>query len=122
VVGTEQRNYAGLISEGQVILKTDDGGLTWNFQYRPPIRQEGLNAVTFLSPDIGFAVGRHFVEVPMGFRHVGIVLLTTDGGGTWTRQNFEQVDNLVGLSFLDETIGWMVGSNFSVYNTTTGGM
>ncbi len=29
---------------------------------------------------------------------------------------------VLGLSFVDENTGWMVGSNLSVYNTTTGGM
>jgi len=52
---------------------SDDNGMTWRQSNVPT--SESLTAVTFPSPQAGWAVG-----------HSGVVLHTEDGGETWTRQ------------------------------------
>jgi len=55
------------------IVMSADAGVTWQ-QAKVPVSSD-LTAVHFASPKLGWAVG-----------HDGVVLATTDGGGTWTRQ------------------------------------
>lgn len=57
---------------GHIVVSLD-AGATW--QQSPVPVSSDLTAVYFPSPRIGWAVG-----------HDGIVLATTDGGGTWTKQ------------------------------------
>ena len=53
-----------------VILKTTDGGVTWETQVASGFDE--VNDLYFISPDSGAAVGPN-----------GVVRLTTDGGETW---------------------------------------
>lgn len=55
------------------ILYSDDQGKSW-IQASVPVSTD-LTAVTFATPEKGWAVG-----------HGGVILATTDGGANWTRQ------------------------------------
>lgn len=58
------------------ILKTTDGGETWNHQ-NSGVTQE-LNDVEFIDENIGWAVGMN-----------GVVLHSTNGGTTWYLQEIK---------------------------------
>src|SRR5712691_8388763 len=93
------------VGEAGVILRTADGGITWSEQVSGTT--EPLNAVRFLDPLTGWAVGN-------------VMLYTTDGGGSWHQGNSFPATNY-GVDFIDAQSGWAVGIGGVVYTTTDGG-
>lgn len=87
----EQIGWAG----GGVIMKTTDGGRTWITQ----LEEATVRKFYFFDADNGFAVG--------GRR----ILRTTNGGATWDDMlpPDDRVADLRGISFINETSGWIVG-------------
>lgn len=105
LIGVGQRGH---------ILYSDDDGRTWK-QAAVPVSAD-LVAVSFPSPDRGWAVG-----------HDGVVLHTLDGGVTWTNQ-VSAADAIAGperslldVWFEDEVSGFAVGAFNLVLRTTDGG-
>jgi photosystem II stability/assembly factor-like uncharacterized protein len=88
---SERTGWAG----GGVIMKTTDGGATWQTQ----LSAATVRKFCFFSEQYGFAVGGKSI------------LRTADGGATW--QNVTPVDariaDLRGISFVDRNHGWVVG-------------
>jgi photosystem II stability/assembly factor-like uncharacterized protein len=80
---------------GGVIMKTTDGGETWNMQSE----SAAVRKFFFLDELQGFAAG--------GTK----VLKTLDGGATWIdiSPGDERVVDLRGVFFLDANAGWLVG-------------
>ncbi|MDH4583190.1 glycosyl hydrolase [Pseudomonas sp. BN415] len=66
------KRIVGVGRRGHIVYSDDDGA-TWR-QSRVPVSSD-LNAVSFPSPKVGWAVG-----------HDGVVLRTTDGGESWERK------------------------------------
>jgi photosystem II stability/assembly factor-like uncharacterized protein len=52
---------------------------------------------------------------------LGIVLVSTDGGATWTKQNTGIDKSLFGVSFIDPLHGWVVGIDALILHTSDGG-
>jgi photosystem II stability/assembly factor-like uncharacterized protein len=52
----------------------------------------------------------------------GTVLVTRDGGLTWSKVKTNATENLNAVGFYDEKIGYAVGSNGIVLKTTDGGL
>ena len=76
---------AWAVGHAQVILHSDDGGLSWERQHADPYdpgdwediaNGAPLLDVLFLDATQGIAIGAY-----------GLMLVTTDGGATWTRQH-----------------------------------
>jgi len=94
------------------ILKSVDGGDTWDLT---PAEDEFFVALSFVTPELGYAVGR-----------TGTILKTTDGGDSWDRlrngNNFllprHRYSDVV---FLDAEIGYIVGDKGLILKTTDGG-
>ena len=135
-----------------LIQYTDDGGLTWTEQTNwvgvvdtfdcSTVDTSWINAIEMLDGTNGFAVGGRWTTATGG-----IVLRTTDGGGTWTAlkvstdtvfkavtagddchagQNLDTVivnrtSRLHGVSFVDANTGWAVGMSGIIVKTTDGG-
>jgi photosystem II stability/assembly factor-like uncharacterized protein len=124
---------------GLTVLKTTDGGASWHAgtvhlpasgagaQSRPEpgsaepgeeARQEAaarkfsrrLNAVCFVTPDAGWAVGAG-----------GVIIATSDGGRTWRPQTSGVGDDLWDVKFFDAREGWAVGTGGTMLHTTDGG-
>ena len=87
-----------------VFLKTTDGGQTWTESpvQLAKIEIPSLNAIHFISPDVGWMVG-----VDSG--DDGVVLKTTDAGSSWsvTRLSYKQIP--VTVFFTDAQTGWLGG-------------
>ena len=83
------------------ILKTEDGGATWNLQASGTTAS--LYAVNFLDLDHGWVVGAS-----------GTVLMTDDGGTTWIQEDSGTTSSLRSVFFVDQTIGYAVGSNGTI--------
>jgi photosystem II stability/assembly factor-like uncharacterized protein len=88
-----------------VVVRTTDGGETWS---EISLDQTGLkipvlNAVSFVSPTQGWAVGADS-------KGAGVIIGTTDGGATWwgSKSTFKQVPTSV--FFVSPEKGWMGGT------------
>jgi photosystem II stability/assembly factor-like uncharacterized protein len=91
------------------IIRTDDGGDTWNLQTSRS--RARLNGVSFADHQHGFAVG-----------NAGTILHTIDGGGTWTPQeSFITDDDLLRVFAIDPYTAWVVGADGVLLNTSDAG-
>jgi len=96
---------------GNLLSRTDDGGVTWTGQATPSGYGFGLRALAYVDANTAWAVGGD-----------GAILHTTDGGATtWTLQSFETTTLLNSVSFVDANTGWAVGWAGTILGTTDGG-
>jgi photosystem II stability/assembly factor-like uncharacterized protein len=86
-----------VVGAGGKILKTEDGGATWQAQNSAITR--GLSDVFFLDATRGWAVGDS-----------GTILATTNGGRTWEAQTSPVSVNLNAVRFVSATRGWIAGN------------
>ena len=115
---------------GQVILHTSDGGVTWAEQYEQAPDMESLfsvfrlDAVTFLDPLTGWAVGRSEMVYDAGWQHRGAILHTSDGGATWSEQGQSLAEDLApeffDVQFVDANHGWVLDKG--QYDDAVGGI
>ena len=92
-----------------VIVRTEDGGVTWQEADSP--LNHPLSAVTFLDASSGWAVGKH-----------GTILHTSDGGVTWTAQRSGVTAPLWAVVFADAHRGWAAGGEGLLLTTADGGL
>lgn len=123
-----------------VFVRTTDGGQTW--QASAPLGQPlgmvppdhaaaNINYVTFLTPTIGWLLVATYngIETVVG----EILYHTTDGGLTWheltsststdasTSGRLPLPGAYTGLSFINASTGWIMGSNVSLAGVPEGG-
>ncbi|MDD6211086.1 MAG: YCF48-related protein [Bacteroidales bacterium] len=121
-------NKTGIIGAQGDIYKTTDGGETWVKKTLMPDRGYGyINSICFADAFTGYAVGEYYDSGV----YRGSVLKTTDGGETWTEQEFGKVDAyLCSVSFPDKLNGYIVGGQYYLngddkkgilFKTTDGG-
>ena len=107
---------AGNDSAGGVILKTTDGGTTWNAIYHSNVAGEYVwkLQVLFSNPNVIFG------SVESVEPYLGKFIKSTDNGATWVTKNApETIIQAVG--FISENHGWMGGHTTGFYETTDGG-
>lgn len=104
-------DLTGYIAGYNIIMKTVDGGQTWNSTTVPG----NLNSQWYLNQDTGFAVGA-------GPNSEGIIIKTTDGGISWTSQSSNTFYSLFDITFYDNLIGYTVGYDGAVLSTTDCGI
>lgn len=97
--------------EGKVI-RTTDGGLTWQGTIIPTINQ--IESIHFTSPLVGYCSGE------------GKIFKSMDGGITWRDISPRDDEVLLwGTYFVDENLGFVIGGNCigyqKFYKTTNGG-
>jgi photosystem II stability/assembly factor-like uncharacterized protein len=96
---------------GSVLVRTEDGGLTWHAQQLPDLDSwtDCILRVQFLDPRRGFALATNSVT---GFE----VFATDDGGLTWQKRTTSVPvptlgpDSISDVWFAEEQHGWAVGS------------
>lgn len=96
-----------------VVLRTTDGGATWQQRYVGTRDREWGWKISFPTPTVGY-VSLERPSGPMFF------LKTADGGLTWSEFPFENI-NEQGIGFVTPTIGWIGGAGNPTYGTTDGG-
>ncbi len=107
----------GLDSSGN-IYKSTNGGNNWSLVYND--HKGYLNAVKFVSSNIGYAVGTLDNIVP--YIIPGRIIRTTNSGNGWFIDTmFTSISGLTSLYFTDLLTGYVVGSNGVILKTTTGG-
>lgn len=88
---------------GGVVVKTNDGGSTWNVIYLPQESgDQRTNFASFLDENRGFA-----------FRNAGLYR-TMDGGRSWLGAAAPP-SNSGALKFADPEVGWSLGGGYTQY-------
>jgi photosystem II stability/assembly factor-like uncharacterized protein len=98
------------VGENGTILRSTNGGQTWDVRHNVAGISEQLFAVQFVSDSTGWAVGEY-----------GRILKTTNGGDSWFIQNIASTLDIYGVYFASPLIGWVVGSEGSIFKTTDAG-
>ena len=96
-----------------VVLRTTDGGTTWQRVWLGSRNGEWGWKITFPSASVGYVSLERFLG-PMFF------LKTTDGGATWNDHGFPNY-NEQGIGFATPLVGWVGGANNPTLGTTDGG-
>ena len=113
----ENTGYAsGNDAQGGVILKTTDGGQTWNAIYHSNVPGEYVwkLQILFSNPNAIFGSVEGVADQP------GKLIRSLDNGVDWeTHDAPETIIQAVG--FISETHGWMGGHTTGFYETTDGG-
>lgn len=89
------------------VFKTEDGGHTWDIQWKSP---RSLTGLSFVSPLRGWVAGEY-----------GAVYRTDDGGVSWTQQDSGGLMHLRGITCAGERSCWMLGSYGLVLHTGDAG-
>ncbi len=100
-----------------IVLKTTDGGFSWDTVYVSSRNGEWCWKINFPSKKVGYISLQRNVGSPVNF------LKTTDGGNSWFEKEFLSQPYFVqGIGFADENTGWIGGnSTQTTYGTTDGG-
>jgi photosystem II stability/assembly factor-like uncharacterized protein len=136
------------IPAGGAIVRTTDGGSTWDTMY---FSNEELLGIDFTEEGIGYAVGNHGVilqtldggdtwnSLDSGVNTTlhaidfsseargtavgnnGIIIRTQNAGSTWTQQTSGTNNDLLAVRFITEQLGFVVGEHGVILHTTTGG-
>lgn len=102
-------------SSSAVVLMTEDGGETWSVRHTSSENGEWSWKITFPTPTTGYVS----LEANDG-GFPARVLKTTDAGMTWTELTISGSNDLQGLGFVTEDIGWASGRGTTSV-TTDGG-
>jgi photosystem II stability/assembly factor-like uncharacterized protein len=96
------------------ILRTTDSGLTWSKVAiaAADMGQVSLADACFANPQTVYAVGNHLESG-------SVILRSTDSGATWSATRLELVRDLRAIHFVNDQIGFAVGS-FGSGSTNTG--
>jgi photosystem II stability/assembly factor-like uncharacterized protein len=109
-------NSEHLLSRGN-ILKTVNGGETWEEVYVSEREGEWCWKISFPSKQTGYVSLQRNIGFPVN------LIKTTDGGNTWfEKQVFDRAYFVQGIGFANDTLGWIGGnSTQTTYQTTDGG-
>lgn len=117
----QDQNKGWAAGKEGTLIKTTNGGATWD-----PVTTNTdawFSSIFFLDHDHGWVVGPDYTWTGAS----GILLKTTNGGEDWILQTFPE--RLFEVIFINQNIGWAVGSYGEVYpnyygivwKTTNGG-
>lgn len=91
-----------------LVMRTEDGGVTWN-RVAMPTKSE-LFHLDYNGSSHGWIVGNR-----------GLILATADGGATWQVQNSGTDKALYNVDFRDDNEGYAVGELGTILRTENGG-
>ena len=111
-------NAAYMICSNGYAYRSLDGGNDWPDLYAFN-SGKALNGLDFTDANTGW------ICASLGSANSGSVYRTTNGGLSWTMQNgsFTGANNLLGIDFINNTTGWVVGGTAAkIFKTTDGGV
>ena len=112
-----ETNGIAVGTDGKILL-TVDGGEIWSFVDSSNISTDNsidhLNKIEYVNENTAYAVG-------LDDAFNGIFLKTTDGGNSWEGTGVGVSADILGLDFIDENNGWIVGDIGTILRTTDGG-
>lgn len=133
------------------ILKTSDGGITWDkkiggahFLYSISIVNSttgwivGGQGTIYKTSDLGETWSKQsisawdlwsvsFIDDKIGWigeggNSISKIFKTTDGGVSWVNQSYSNTCSLAAINFFDSNNGWLVGHQGRIFKTTNGGI
>ncbi|KPA18914.1 BNR/Asp-box repeat-containing protein [Candidatus Magnetomorum sp. HK-1] len=109
ITKTSNLHFIAVGERGHIVYSYD-GGNKWK-QATVPTRST-LTSVFFLNSKLGWAVG-----------HDAVILTTSDGGKSWTRQFYapDKEQPFMAIWFQDERFGIAIGAYGMYFDTTDGG-
>ena len=140
-----------IVGSDATILRTNDGGKTWEQPSKPLPFKIDFHKVWFLNPQTGWIAGEDgavlkttdngetwtvldtgtrralsavfFVDAEHGWAggDGGLIIHTTDGGDTWVQQNPPTNNAIQAFHFASQQVGWAAGHGGTVVHTTDGG-
>ena len=104
-------------ADAGVVYRTTDGGKNW----KPLLSgaAANINFIYFIDWNHGWMLGESGGKMSDETEGENILLVTTNGGRSWTRKT---LPNVTGLYFTDDKNGWAVGRNATLLKTTDGGL
>jgi len=109
------------LRHSNVILTSNDGGTSWS-QITNQGNKRILKSIHFADSLHGFAVGYgYYLNGPWDIVDRNIIIITNDGGVTWSSKYSEVNDHLYDLYAIDQNNIWIVGDNGILLNSTNGG-
>lgn len=106
--------YGWICGDNGMILKTDDGGVTWKRQNSNTDLR--LNEIRFTNSLEGWATGREY----RNGKSRGVLVTTRDGGTRWTRVKSKEAKNLSPVFFTSSHDGCGIDDNNSILCTNDG--
>lgn len=103
----QDTGFIGAESSSSIIIKTTDGGNTWN-ETQVSNYSNSVNSIHFTTNMIGFATGTPFTFIPEGPTSF-FISKTIDGGVTWERYDTIGIP-LNSIYFINDSIGFVSGS------------
>lgn len=103
----------GVVIKGNLILKTRNGGSTWDIQYD---QAENITKMQFTSKTVGYVAGGRSYDL----NSKGEIHKTTDGGDSW-QQILITDSNIGAIYFLNSERGFYVNYNDELFRTVDGG-
>lgn len=108
VGGTSYCGGTGCIVPGYIMLKTIDGGETWE-KVSLPYKQADLKTIKFYGSSFGIALG------------TGARLITRNGGQTWENITWENMTAVYHIFFLNDNVAFLSGIMGQLFKTTDRG-
>ena len=100
-------NFGCAVGAAGTIITTINGGDNW-ISHTTKL-ELSLNKVDFPSSNNGYAIGRR----GSGLTSTSLIIKSTDGGENWEVSDSLPNSWFLDLHFINESKGWVVGSNFS---------
>ncbi|HYO50949.1 MAG TPA: YCF48-related protein [Chloroflexia bacterium] len=101
-------NLNGWTAGERGIVHSTDGGRTWVQQISPTLGQSEIWSVFAINP----------TTVLVG---ASGIFRSTDAGNSWTQAQTPSSTNYYDIFFIDQSVGWAVGSNGKLSKSTDGG-
>ena len=110
-------NTGWAVGDSGIILHTSDGGNNWIKQ----IQNDSLvlSSVYAIDENNAFTVGS-LIKGPSIADRSGIILKTTNNGQTWAEQTFDSLYGFNSITFVKDSIGWVV-AGLGLLQTTNKG-
>jgi photosystem II stability/assembly factor-like uncharacterized protein len=104
------------------ISHTTDGGLTWTTDRLPASVAAFVFDIHFVGKTEGWAVGGRYSDTTNSQGAVEtVILLTSDGGNSWSPQTISSFGFLRSVRFANNQVGFAAGDNGILLKTTDGG-
>lgn len=112
-------NYGWVGGRQGTVARTTNGGSSWeiNSVYSSAFTNV-IESMYFYDNNIGYITGGIYSD----FDRQTYIYKTTDGGQSWNQQILLFGGVLLEMSFIDQYIGYCVGTNGGVYKTLNGGI